>query len=320
MKEVSESLKMIESTYKGDNKLNLTKRLSNQCKLLKESLQSGLEPVKQLKDHLTIETGGVRKYFESNLNENEITELADMIDKQNSKCISTADQDDLNKMMKESVLIRDIFSNFETNSKEIIDSVKTSLIKDSIDFQNRILQTKTDNQELKQLLKSDLEKQLKQVIDDLVQTSLQTHQNVKTFDKNVIKAKKAYMNDLRKADCLLIIQYLEHMKRSRKRLWSKLNSILTELITNLNNVSDSSNASKGDESILKSLNDCMDKVIKFNDQSLNRAIDQTLNLVTKKLKEFDEQHLAELQKVEKQINKELADKFIQSIDSSKKIV
>lgn len=312
-------------------------QFSSKGKLFKENIDAKLEPVYKLKDHLKL-NDYLKKNFETMINEQEMNDLYELITKMDLKKVFDEDDKDLDdseidKALKE--WSKKLIDNFGAKSAEKIDNMKSSLNKSTIDFRNEIIQLKQDIErqefrndaksyqdeqnmrKLKELFRTDIDKELKEIIFRLYQVD-QTNQ-IQRFNKKLALNKKIYLNDLKKSDCNLIIQYLEHIQMFKRKLWSKLSSTFSELITNLNTDSDASKGFKGDTLILKSLNECIEKAIKNYDTFITKTIDHTLDNVNKKLKEFDDKYIQELQVNENRVNKELTDKIIQSFDMGKLI-
>ena len=336
MKEINEHLKIVDTfSLKSDLAINL-KRINNQCKLFKQNVDSKLESISKLKDLLKIDSI-LKKNFESNVDDNELNVINESINKISLKTNLDDVKDvnnlnELNRVFKEA--IGDLIDSFEAKGNEAIDNTKSSLNKHTIDFQNEInllkyeldgqesiesksIQDEQNGKKLKDAIKNELDKELKKIIENLNQTD--QNKQIKAFNKQLAIAKKAYLNKLKKSDCLLINQYLDNIKFFQKKLWSKFNLIFSDLITNLDNSSEeSSKQYKSDPSILKSLNDCIEKTIRNYDSYLAKTIDQAQETIIKKLKEIDNQFMRDLQLNERRMNKKLIDKFIQSIDLNKR--
>lgn len=343
MIELKESLKLIvplekqkqdKSTNKTETRIDLknccTKRINYQRKLYKTELDTKLELNRILKEFQKMDNM-MKNYFESTINETEINDLNDLFAHLNPSIEKSYDcEDDLNKLLKESITIRNAINSFEIKCREIIDNMRPLLTKRTMDFQAEItflksefenqlaIDFKKDDQNLnrsKQNLKNELENHLKKIIDNLILTSTQNKQ-IQMLFKNLIKIRTIYTNRLNESDYQMIIHYFDHFKWFRKRLWTLFHKNLIEMINNLNSnvpsdISNQMQTYKSDISIIRSLNECINKLINFYEQLSNKTVlDQTLDAIVKKLKEFDEQFLIDLKSIEKESNKEMTTKFI----------
>lgn len=341
LQEVKESIRSLATTEKppvqseDESSAMIMKRLDGQYKIFKQSFNTKLEPTfKELKNHLRTD-GVLKKFFETNMGDSEMNELNEIVKKLSPKVsvVTTTDlnSDELDKIAKESILIRNAINDFESKSKAIIDGLRASLKKNMLDFQNEIANLKSEFDiedtkmesvkfderlvKLKQLLKQDYDKQLRLIIDHLIQ--INHHSNLThKFDRQLTELKYEYLKKLQKSDSTLSVQYLEHVKWMRKRLWLFFNSLLVDLVDSLTQSVEQSKSFKDDSTALKQVNEVVEKTIKNYDFHLDKSIDQSLDELSKKLRQFNCKPFFET--VETQVNKEIANKFVQSIESASK--
>ena len=312
MKEIGEHLRMVDTfDLKTDVTANL-KRVNNQCRALKKSVESRLE-VDKLASHLKLKNF-LKIYFESNINQNEINELYELIKRLDVKSFFDFES---SAQLVEPAAARELAKSFEVKGKETIENIKSSLSKSGTDFQNEVMQLKNDidkqtpsekslrdsanPKNFKETLKAETDRELKRILGDLAKAD-QSDQ-IRDYKRQLTTNKKIYMNELAKSDCSLTIQCLEHIKTLKMRLWVKFILTFGEFVQLIGQEgSEASKLFKSDTLLLKSLNECVERSIK-NYDVFAKTNDQKLEAAVKKLKELDDQFAEELRTGEKQTNR-----------------
>lgn len=327
MKEISEHLRVADAfDPKTDLTVNL-KRVNNQCRAFKKSVESRLE-VDQLSGHLKLKNL-LQRAFESNINPNEINELYELISKMDVKSFfdfensTVADQSEADKTFKEPASVWPLVKGFEMKGKESIETIRTSLSKSGTAFQNEFMQLKAEidkpkagscegnrgslqaeAKSFKETLKVNADRELKQILNGLSKAG--QSDRTRDYRRQLTANKKTYLNELKKSDCSLSVQCLEHIKTFKRRLWLKFVLIfgeLVELIATTNAQTDAGKSFKDDALLVKSLNECVERTVKNCDAFIGKTNEQRLEAAMKKLKELDEQFAEELRASGKRTNR-----------------
>lgn len=327
MKEIAEHLRMVDAADpKADVAVNL-RRIGYQCRAFKKSVESRLE-IDQLSGHLKLKSP-LHKAFESNINQNEINELYELISKMDVKSFfdlenttaATAEQPDADKgtdkaadktSMKEPASIRSLVKGFEQKGKETIEAIRTSLGKSATAFQNEVMQLKAEidkadcesnrspdeapkclKSEKSPTLKADADRELKRILASLAKVG--QCDRIRYCRRQLTANKKTYLNELKKSDCALSVQCLEHIWTLKRRLWHKFILIFGELVELIATTpADAEKSFKNDALLMKSLNECVERTMKNCDAFIGKTADQRLEVASKRLKELNEQFTEEL--------------------------